>query len=192
MNLDSNRGVVLILLDLSVTFDIIDHSLIIQRFESHIGFKATAVEWFRSYLDHIFPGSLHRWSYFWECSTSFWCSSKIYSWANKIFNLHFSSWWHYQKTQPPESYVCWWHPVVCNEDKTETCHILDKTFLLMKFLFLKLLKVWGTLVWYLIIPCLCRTRYANFNLRNIVRERKYISGDSFIILVNCLISLPLD
>ena len=50
INLDSNRGVVLILLDLSAAFDTIDHSLMIKRLENRIGIKATALEWFTSYL----------------------------------------------------------------------------------------------------------------------------------------------
>ena len=51
MNLDSNRGVVLFLLDLSAAFDTIDHSQMIQRLENRIGIKATALEWFSSYLE---------------------------------------------------------------------------------------------------------------------------------------------
>ena len=49
INLDSNRGVVHILLDLSAAFDTIDHSLMIKE-TNQIGIKATALEWFTSYL----------------------------------------------------------------------------------------------------------------------------------------------
>ena len=43
MNIDSNRGVVLIPLDLSAAFDTIDYSLMIKRLENRIGVKTTAL-----------------------------------------------------------------------------------------------------------------------------------------------------
>ena len=52
MYLDSNRGVVLLLLDYSAAFDMIDLPLMIQKLEKKngISIKATAVKWFTSNL----------------------------------------------------------------------------------------------------------------------------------------------
>ena len=38
------------LLDLTAAFDIIEHSVLLQRLEKYYGISATALEWFKSYL----------------------------------------------------------------------------------------------------------------------------------------------
>ena len=76
INLDSNRGVVLILLDLSAAFDTIDHSLMIKRLENRIGIKATALEWFTSYLQGC-SQTVYIDGYTSESITSFWRASRF-------------------------------------------------------------------------------------------------------------------
>lgn len=52
MPADSGMVVVLIMLDLSVTFDTMDHSIIIEQQECEVGFRRTALKWFHSYLQY--------------------------------------------------------------------------------------------------------------------------------------------
>ena len=47
--LDSKRGVLLVLLDLSTATDTVDHSLLIDRMAA-VGVRGTALKWFSSYL----------------------------------------------------------------------------------------------------------------------------------------------
>ena len=49
-SMDSCRGVLLVLLDLSSVFDTLDHDILLKRLHD-IGVRHTALEWFKSYLD---------------------------------------------------------------------------------------------------------------------------------------------
>ena len=50
LHLDSGKGVILVLLDLSAAFDTIDHTILMSRLQSRIGITGPALDWFHSYL----------------------------------------------------------------------------------------------------------------------------------------------
>ena len=47
---DSGKSVVLVLLDMSATFDTVDHSILISRLEHCVGIRGVTLNWFRPYL----------------------------------------------------------------------------------------------------------------------------------------------
>ena len=49
-SIDSGDDVILCLLDLSAAFDMIDHTILINRLEKRFGIKDDALAWFVSYL----------------------------------------------------------------------------------------------------------------------------------------------
>ena len=50
MNLDSQRVTLLVLLDLSVAFDTVDHGVLLNRLNTSFGVRGSALQWFTSYL----------------------------------------------------------------------------------------------------------------------------------------------
>ena len=50
LSLDDDSFVLLVMLDLSAAFDTVDHTLLLNRFESSFGIGAGALEWLRSYF----------------------------------------------------------------------------------------------------------------------------------------------
>ena len=48
--LDKKRVVVLVMLDLSSAFDVIDHSIMLTRLQHSFGVTAEAMHWMRSYI----------------------------------------------------------------------------------------------------------------------------------------------
>ena len=51
LTLDSGKGVILVLLDLSAAFDTIDHGILVSRLQSRFGINNPALKWFQSYLE---------------------------------------------------------------------------------------------------------------------------------------------
>uniref|UniRef100_A0A8C5D5C0 Reverse transcriptase domain-containing protein n=1 Tax=Gouania willdenowi TaxID=441366 RepID=A0A8C5D5C0_GOUWI len=51
MAADSGRYTVLVLLDRTAAFDTVDHSILVDRLESEMGFSGTVLQWFTSYIN---------------------------------------------------------------------------------------------------------------------------------------------
>ena len=50
MNLDSQRVTLLVLLDLTVAFDTVDHEVLLNRLNTSFGVRGSALQWFTSHL----------------------------------------------------------------------------------------------------------------------------------------------
>lgn len=43
-------SVILVLLDLTLAFDTVDHKMLLSRLECYVGIQGTVINWFKSYL----------------------------------------------------------------------------------------------------------------------------------------------
>lgn len=56
----SGQNVILVLLDMSTTFDTVNHEILLTRLHQHFGIRDTSLDWFRDYLhDCMSTSSIH-------------------------------------------------------------------------------------------------------------------------------------
>lgn len=52
LTVDSAASAILALLDLSATFDTVDHTILVSRLEQYVGIQGVALQWFKLYLSN--------------------------------------------------------------------------------------------------------------------------------------------
>lgn len=83
--IDNQKGVFLVLLDLSAAFDTVNHAILLDRMSNRFGVKGTAPKWFQSYLtDRSFcvaaEGSV-------SSSKNMLYAARVNSWSHLISNV---------------------------------------------------------------------------------------------------------
>ena len=91
---NEKQCVILLLLDLSVTFDTIDHAMLLSRQQRYIGPRDTALNWFQSYLSQRQQSALINGVK--SETVPFSCGVPQGPLPGPIFfhNLPLASWWH--------------------------------------------------------------------------------------------------
>lgn len=72
--LDEGDAILQVPLDLSASFDTIDHSLLLERLQKKVGLTETALLWMQSYLNGRTQEQ--------KCTTVHWSAPRIYSWPS--------------------------------------------------------------------------------------------------------------
>ena len=98
MNMDNQHVTLLILLDLSVAFDTIDHNILLNRLH---------MDWFKSYLS----GRSQRISVEGLLSgqplqAGFWCSPRQLSWTSPVSTLLKQTIQDHRETSPTSTLIC--------------------------------------------------------------------------------------
>lgn len=85
---DSDLLSVLVILDLTATFDTVSHNILLSCLQAQLGVRDAASAWFASYLSNL------------NCHTQ--CSSRT-SFRPPLLYLHASTWFHYSSPWPSVS-----------------------------------------------------------------------------------------
>ena len=91
--LDNNACVILLMLDLSAAFDVIDHDILFNRLQLSFGISGSALSWIHSYLTD------RSVCFHWICSlgqygSEIWHSTEIRAWSETLFHVFQTCWQH--------------------------------------------------------------------------------------------------
>ena len=90
--IDNKEVVCLVLLDLSVAFDTVDHQILLERLEKRFGFTGLVINWIRSYLtgrsQKVVVGNVKSLL----SITVIWSTSGKYTRANIFYPIHDPPW----------------------------------------------------------------------------------------------------
>ena len=91
-SIDNGEVTALILLDLSATFDTVDHSILLSHLKNWFGFEDSCLSWFSSYLNLRKQGGFtERYHLFIFHFIMWWCSTRIRSRPTSFHSLYDSS-----------------------------------------------------------------------------------------------------
>ena len=94
--MDNQKVTCLVLLDLSATFDMVDHKILLNQLENHFGIKGMALQWIELYLTNqsqrVVIGDTNTTGAKSENQPKVWCATGQYFRANLVYSLHMSTW----------------------------------------------------------------------------------------------------
>ena len=95
--MDNQEVTCLVLLDLSATFDMVDHKILLERLENYFGITGIALRWIESYLTNWSQQSCnwryeHDWCQDRQHQFKVWCTTGQCIRANFIHSLHIPAW----------------------------------------------------------------------------------------------------
>ena len=96
--MDNQEVTCLVLLDLSVAFDTVDHDLLLNRLHLRYGFDETILNWISSYLRSRTQQVLIGDNIFKPITIKMWCPSRKCPWTDSLHFVHSSSGRSLQKT----------------------------------------------------------------------------------------------
>ena len=106
-------GSVLVLLDLLVAFDTIDHTILLEHLEAVAGIWGAALAWRRSCLHDKMQEWDHQWGLVNHCGSQYWGSAGIDPGPPTLPGVrHTSAFCHRASPWSSPSRLCWWPPAV--------------------------------------------------------------------------------
>ena len=108
LNMDDQKVTLLVMLDLSATFDTIDHSILLETLGSGFGVGGTALKWFTSYLSQR-TQQVQIWrNSFRKETADHWSTTGIMPWPCAVHHLCCRPFSDHRKVPPRSPGLCRW------------------------------------------------------------------------------------
>ena len=89
--MDEWKAGILLLLNLSATFDTVCHDILLRQLESDKGMHETALAWLSSYLENRQQPCQHSWGDVWDMLCPAWCAAGVSTWPTGILRVHLTA-----------------------------------------------------------------------------------------------------